>query len=471
MNRNKYSERFFNCLDNYNLDHVKVKIFMCLDYKSLHIARQVSRGWKDFIDKEIWSARKSHAKKLIAREWRNNEPTLRIVECHNRVRDVTVDDNILLAESFKKILKLKPSSGEYIDFVPGLSIKIHGSWDTVHGTRDISSRIIAIGMGHGQVPGQVIIWDRSSLRLLCSVHLPQNEEYLTNDEYASVEYVRCVKIVGDFIVAGGFDGTLTAFSFRSILDQAAPKNGVIIDFEGVRYVMDIWEFTDLNLIEETLTTKMDQKILFMKKDGTWLLVISNNGGALWDFSTRSPRLKTMNMGILPLRVSDCALKYPYAFFARKGQLRGHKFVQIFDIEKKKTIRTIQVRGPEVGILCITVNENFMASKIRGGNHRQHPKSRIFIHDLEELVNPTISTSDLWMKTLEYPVFDEVSGMITTNYYVAINSSSVFAISGYGCEEGFKRIYIWDFLNNKNSEKCPARSSLLHRLINWTRNNL
>ena len=146
-------------------------------------------------------------------------------------------------------------------------------------------------------------------------------------------------------------------------------------------------------------------------------------------------------------------------------------MQIWDLEKEEVIRTIQVRGPEIGILCITVNGNFMASKIRGGNHGQHPRSRIFIHDIEELVNPTISTSDLWMKTLEYPVFDEVSGMITTNYYMAINSSSVFAISGYGCEEGFKRIYIWDFLNNKNTEECPARRSLLYRFISWTRKNL
>ena len=74
MNTNVNSEGLFNCLDNHNLDNVKAEIFLCLDYKSLHIARQVSRGWRDFIDKEIWSVRKSHAKKLIAREWRNTEP-------------------------------------------------------------------------------------------------------------------------------------------------------------------------------------------------------------------------------------------------------------------------------------------------------------------------------------------------------------------------------------------------------------
>lgn len=473
----------FDCLHNYNLDHVKVEIFMCLDYKSLHLARQVSKGWRDFIDKEIWSARRSHALGLIAEEWRNNEPTQRIIECPSRVRDLTVDDKILLAESFLKILVLAPSSGKSIDVIQGLSTKIRGSWDTVHGNRDISSRIIAMGIGHGSVPGQMVIWDRSTLKLLCSVHLPGNEEYLTNDEYRTVEYVRCVKTVGDFVVAGGFDGTLTAFSIRSILAQEAPNQNIINDFEGSPLEIGFWKFTDLFPIEDTVTIKMDEKICFLEKDGTWLLVLSNNEGALWDFSS-APNLRTKIEGIsgrVSGRVTDCALKYPYAFFATRckwevmGESSGHKIVEIWDIDKNYQIRKIQIVDPGTGTLCITVNRNFLASKIRGGSHRQQPKSSIFIHDIEELVNKNLSNDALWMKKLEYPVFDDVSGMIVTSFYIAINSSSLFAISGYGCKEGHKRIYIWDFVNNKNdfdsvggSVKCVEKESFLKRLKNWTR---
>ena len=472
MNRNENSEGLFDCLDNCNLDHVKVEIFMCLDYKSLHLARQVSRGWRNFIDREIWSTRKLHVKRLIAREWRNNEPTQRIIECPSRVRDVTVDDNILLAESFKKILVLEPSTGKSIEDLHELSIKIHGSWDTVHRTRDISSRIIAIGMGYGTVPGQVIIRDRSSLKLLCSVHLPVNEEYLTNFEYQNVEYVRCVKIVGDFIVAGGFDGTLTSFSIRSILSREAPNKSVLNDFEGSPLDIGYWHFTDLDTIEDTLSTKVDDKICFLENDGTWLLVVGNNEGVLWDFSS-SPRQRTMiERSSVNCRVTDCALKYPYAFFATSS-IGESRFVEILDIEKNQPMRKIQINGS--GRLCLTLNGNFLAYKIRGGSHREQPKSSIFIHDIEELLNPNISTSDLWMKTLEYPVFDDVSGMITTNYFIAINSSSLFAISGCGCQDGHKRIYIWDFLNNKNvidsgggPVKCPEKRSLLKRFKSWTR---
>ena len=168
------------------------------------------------------------------------------------------------------------------------------------------------------MPGQVIIRDRRSRKLLCSVHLPRNEEYFG---YPNLEYVRCVKIVGDFIVAGGVDGTLTSFSIRSILAREAPNKSVINDFEGSPLEIGFWHFTDLDSIEDTLTTKMDGKVCFMERDGTWLLVISDNEGALWDFSS-SPRLKTMIEGESGMagRVSDCALKYPYAFFATRRHL-------------------------------------------------------------------------------------------------------------------------------------------------------
>ena len=159
----------------------------------------------------------------------------------------------------------------------------------------------------------------------------------------------------------------------------------------------------------------------------------------------------------------------------KYSIRVRPSLEILDVEKNQSIRKIQIRGPETGRLNITLNENILASRIRGGMHRgtKEPNSSIFIHDIEELLNPNISSSDLWMKTLEYPVFDDVSGVITANFFIAINSSSLFAISGCGCQDGHKRIYIWDFLNNKDGidsvpVKCPEKSSLLNRFKSWTR---
>ena len=124
--------------------------------------------------------------------------------------------------------------------------------------------------------------------------------------------------MGNFIVAGGFGGNLTAFSFMSLLAQAAPNKGVLNDLDGSPLEIGFWNFTDLDTIEDTLTKKMDDSINFMEKDGTWFLVISNKNGALWDFSG-GPQLRTMIEGLSGMvdRVSDCALKYPYAFFATK----------------------------------------------------------------------------------------------------------------------------------------------------------
>ena len=82
--------------------------------------------------------------------------------------------------------------------------------------------------------------------------------------------------MGNFIVAGGFGGNLTAFSFMSLLAQAAPNKGVLNDLDGSPLEIGFWNFTDLDTIEDTLTKKMDDSINFMEKDGTWFLVISNN---------------------------------------------------------------------------------------------------------------------------------------------------------------------------------------------------
>ena len=82
-----------------------------------------------------------------------------------------------------------------------------------------------------------------------------------------------------------------------------------------------------------------------------------------------------------------------------------------------------------------------------------------------------------MKTLEYQVTaeypDYCANPITPSYYIAINSTSLFTISEYGCKEGHKRIYIWNFLNNKNGReggsllKWLGKGSLIKRFKSLT----
>ena len=180
-------------------------------------------------------------------------------------------------------------------------------------------------------------------------------------------------------------------------------------------------------------------------------------------------LRTMIEGLSGMvdRVSDCALKYPYAFFAYEGELKGQKLVEILDIEMNQLMRKIEITGHSMynrgHSICITLNGNILATKIQGFQRVcDVAEARIFIHDIEELVNPSLSTSDLWMKTLEY------SGVIESyhqyeNFHIASNSSSLFAISESDINPYRRDILIWNFLNNKNclesscgSVKCPEK---------------
>ena len=226
MNTSEEGQRFFDSLDEYNLARIKIDIFLLLDYPSLHIARRVSKRWRDFIDQEIWFVRRKHAMRLIAKEWRENVPTQRFLYCPRNVRNIAVDNRILLAKTVKKTLIIDIASGKSVSIRDGISVLDDS---IIRTSKDISSKLMAIGMGHGSSHGsshgEVIIWDRSisvvpSPISLCSVKLPGCEK-LESERRNNIDYVRCVKIVGDFIIAGGYDGTLAAFSTRTFTQDVA----------------------------------------------------------------------------------------------------------------------------------------------------------------------------------------------------------------------------------------------------------
>lgn len=473
----------FDSLDEYNLAHIKIDIFLLLDYPSLYTARQVSKGWRDFIDQEIWCVRKSHAMRQIAKEWRENEPTQRLIDCPSHVRDIMVDNKIVLAKTIKKTFILDILSGKSVGVLDGIPV-LNAS--TIHGCKDMSSKFIAIGMGHGSWQGVVVIWDRSILHLLCTVRLPGYEKKLRkgklkDERREKIDYVRCVRIIEDFIIAGGFDGTLVAFSTRSFIQEVAPNQEHFIGW----WEPGVWNFSDLEKIEDTLVTRMNGSISFMEKDTHWLLVISNQECAVWDFSRGLlPNMDTKIDGVSASNVSDCALKYPHAFFAMTTDSKEAKCVEIWDIKKNEKIREILNSGTWLGSF-VAVNENIFASKMLDSDvyHHRRSKNKIFLHDIEELVNQNIATDDLWMRTVTYPIGMENGRII--NYNIAMNTTSLFVISGYNenadymydvdafLHADFKQIYIWDFVRKKNyigkcQKKLEEKKSILKRIKSLTR---
>ena len=486
MNTIEEGQQFFDSLDEYNLARIKIDIFLLLDYPSLHTARRVSKGWRDFIDQEIWFVRKKHAMRLIAKEWRENVPTRRFLYCDRNVRDITVDNRILLAKTTKKTLIVDIASGKSVGIRDGISVLDDS---IIHASKDISSKFMAIGMGHGSCPGQVVIWDRRmsvvpSPFILCSVKLPgyekiKNKRNIESERRNNIDYVRCVKIVGDFIIAGGYDGTLAAFSTRKFIQELDPDQDILLNRLG----MGVWKFSDLEKIEDTMVKKMDGCIRFMEKDSHWLLVISNRECALLDFSRGLlPNMDTKIDGVSPGDVSDCALKYPHAFFALTNDSKEAKCVEIWDIEKNQKIREILNSGTWLGSF-VAVNENVLASKMSESDFfRIHQGAgnvmKVILHDIEELVNPNIATDDLWMKTVTYPV--GWTENIEKDYHIAMNTTSLFVISGYkenvdfifAEKADFKKIYVWDFLKMENDfDKCQGkteeRKSILKRIKSWT----
>ena len=185
-----------------------------------------------------------------------------------------------------------------------------------------SSLLLVWGMDHGKdkwISGT----GASFIHLRCAVHLPGYEKKMRKGKIEdegreNIDYVRCVRIVEDFIIAGAVDGTLLAFSTRSFIQDN--QEHLIGWWEP-----SIWNFSDLEQIEDTLVTRMNGSISFMEKDTHWLLVISSRECAVWDFSRGLlPNMETKIDGVAASNVSDCALKYPHAFFAMTGDLKRPK---------------------------------------------------------------------------------------------------------------------------------------------------
>lgn len=212
--------QFFQYLESFNLVYIKLEIFLCLDYKSLHKARQVCKDWNDFIKEEIWSSRPFHTRRLLSECWRqsDNEPLYRVIECPNDLGFYLAVNNKTLGLGTKnyKTLVLNPSSGDSLgtlemnsldavidELIPDPNVHDEEAHDV---QLDVNDQIIVTVAGSGLVA----VWDRRTLRLLYS-SCPHG-----------LDNVLGVRVIGDFMVTGGSHGSIAAFSIISVASHSTP---------------------------------------------------------------------------------------------------------------------------------------------------------------------------------------------------------------------------------------------------------
>ena len=222
MTKEETHFEFFRYLESFNLVYIKLEIFLCLDHKSLHTARQVCKDWNDFINKEIWSSRPSHTRKLLSKCWRRSEddddPRKRVIECSNDLGFyLAVSDKVLaLGTKNYKTLVMDPGSGDSFgtlemnsvppvadDLIPDPNVHDEEAHDV---QLDVTDQVIVTVAGSGLVA----VWDRSSLRLLYSA-CPHG-----------LDNVLGVRVINDFMVTGGSHGSIAAFSIISVASHSTP---------------------------------------------------------------------------------------------------------------------------------------------------------------------------------------------------------------------------------------------------------
>ena len=235
MSQEEAHFQFFQYLESFNLVYIKLEIFLCLDFKSLHQARQVCKDWNDFIKEEIWSSRPSHTQRLLSKCWRQseNEPFNRIIECPNDLGFYLAVNNKTLGLGTKnyKTLVLDPSSGDSLgtlemnsldavvdELIPDPNVHDEEAHDV---QLDVSDQIIVTVAGSGLVA----VWDRLTLRPLYSA-CPHG-----------LDNVLGVRVIGDFMVTGGSHGSIAAFSIISVASHSTP--GIRGSYVSVLIIMNV----------------------------------------------------------------------------------------------------------------------------------------------------------------------------------------------------------------------------------------
>jgi len=389
------SPSIFCLLESHNLAFLIQEIFLYLDHDSLHQARQVCQDWNEFIMERIWRSRrgKVEMKKKLWRQWKKYEPHKREFEIDRKGFYLAVDEKIIgLGTLDNKAVMLNLTTGEEVRHVECQDTEVLTRMDQNNFISEAES--VQLDMTNEVVVtvtgcGVVTVWDRLTM------------EVLYREAHHGYEPVLGVRAVGDIIITGGINGSMAVLTVST---------------------------TEPRVRLECLQRERGQRsINHLDCDTVHILVGTDHDMKLWSLSDRA---NPVVVNTVPAEhVCCCVLAYPYAactgLFASYG-------VQVWDMVKGEQLRHLHM---DLSMWVVQVKDNILATSMSGDMNRANTPS-IFIHDLTELVDPSIKDKDLWARQIMCPRED------VSDPHIAINKTCLFSVTKKG-QTGAK-VTVWDF---------------------------
>ena len=196
---------FFEALESYNLILLKLQIFLHLDYKSLHISRQVCKDWNNFILHEIWKSRRPHVERMLTQSWKTEPEQRHFDVAHYQGFYMAVDNKYVgVGTKNNKTLLYDADTGTHTstltdgseDRMFWMSEALDEEANNVQ--LDMTEDVIVTVTGSGNVN----VWNRRTL------------EKIYSDKPHGNDNVLGVRIIGDFIVTGGSRGSIVCYSLQ-----------------------------------------------------------------------------------------------------------------------------------------------------------------------------------------------------------------------------------------------------------------
>ena len=181
---------------------LKVQIFLKLDYKTLHTARQVCKDWNEFILYEIWKNRKPHVLAMLQKSWKDGHHSTSEINCRSDVGFyLALDDKTIgLGTKKNRTLLIDASTHEHLEALTNdTALENDNVFDesVMNDVQlDMTEDIIVTVTGGGIVT----VWDRETLERIYT-ELPHGPESILG-----------VRVIGDFIVTGGCSGSIASYS-------------------------------------------------------------------------------------------------------------------------------------------------------------------------------------------------------------------------------------------------------------------
>jgi len=393
----KETGSILNLLLLYNLDFLIQEIFLLLDFVSLHTMRQVNKEWNMYIKERVWFSSKGRKfmERKLATQWRLAEPHKTCFYLEKRGFYLAVDDTevglgtldneaLVLGSQGPLRLELEcqdPKLAESNDFV-----NFEGLSEALSIQLDMTETVIVTVTGCGVVT----VWDRRS------------GENLYRAAHHGYEPVLGVRVVGDLVVTGGIHGSLAVLSLK----PSEPR-----------------------VVLESLVTDRDQtSINHLDSDGKMILVGTDNDMRLWQVDQRRG-FPVVATSVPAKHVCCCVLFYP---FAASTGLFANYGIQVWNLETGEMLRHLHTN---LSMWVVQIKNNILATSMSGEmNDSRTPL--IFLHDVEELVDPSIANKSLWSREIVCARED------LNDPHIAINTTKLYAVTKSG--GGGAKVTSWDF---------------------------